>query len=80
MFAKRSIVVEPHRTIKLLIGPQDQELILGQILPAVWEIRSENHHKNGESLSPSDDVVNVLTISLRVAGQDHTTIKEQLWF
>ena len=69
-----------HTTTKLLISPQDQELILGQILPAEWEIKSEDHDKNGESLHPSDDVVNVLTRSLRVAGQDHTTIKEQLWF
>lgn len=64
----------------MLIGPQDQELILGQILPAVCDIKSEDHEKNRQSLHPSDDVVNVLTRSLRVAGQDHTTIKEQLWF
>ena len=78
--AKHSIVVEPHTTTNLLIGPQNQELILGQIIPPVWEIESENHHKNGESLHPSDDVVNFLTRSLRVSGQDHMTTREQLWF
>ena len=77
MFAERSIVVEPHTTTKLLIGPQNQEFILGQILPAVWEVGSDDHHKNEESFHPSDDVVNFLTRSLRVAGQDHATIKEQ---
>ena len=72
MFAKRMIVVEPHITTKLLIGPQNQELILGQIVPAMWEIGGEDHHKNGVSLHPSDDVVSL--------GQDHGTIKEQLRF
>ena len=72
MFVKCAIVVEPHTTTKLLIGPQNQELILGLILPAMWKIGGEDHHKNGESLRPSDDVVNL--------GQDHGTIKEQLQF
>lgn len=58
MFAERSIVVEPPTTTKLLIGPQNQEFILGQILPAVWEVGSDDHHKNEESFHPSDDVVN----------------------
>lgn len=80
MFTKHSIVVEPHTTTKLLIGPQNQELISGQILPGMWEIGDEDHHKNGGSLHPSDDVVNFLTRSLRVACQDHGTVKEQLWF
>ena len=82
MFTEWSIVVQPHTTTKLLIGPQNQQLVLGQILPAVWEIGSEDHHKNGEVLHPSDNVVNFLTRALRVAGQDHATIKEQLrfWF
>lgn len=72
MFVKRAIIVEPHTTTKLLIGPQNQELILGLILPVMWKIGGEDHHKNGESLRPSDDVVNL--------GQDHGTIKEQLQF
>lgn len=56
MFAKNSIAVEPHATTKLLLSSQDQKFVLRLILPAVWEIRSENHRKNGESLHPSDDV------------------------
>ena len=82
MFAERSIVVQSHTTTKLLIGLQNQQLVLGQILPVVWEIGSqgEDHHKNGEGLHPSDNVVNFLTRALRVAGQDHATVKQHLWF
>ena len=43
-------------------------------------IRSEHDRKNGESLHPSDNVINFLARSLGIAGQDHTTIKDQLWF
>lgn len=80
MFAERSIVVQPRTTTKLLTGLQNQQLVLGQILLVVWEIGSEDHHKNGEGLHASDNVVNFLTRALRVAGKDHATVKEQLWF
>lgn len=43
-------------------------------------IRSEHDCNYGESLHPSDNVISFLARSLGIAGQDHTTIKDQLWF
>ena len=76
MFAKNSIVVEPHATTKLLLSSQDQKFILRLVLPAVWEIRSENHRKKMEKASiqvTMSLVTSKITLYCWPGSYDHRT-------
>ena len=63
----------------MAVGPQDQQLVLHEIFPAVREVRDQDEGENGKGLHPRSDVLDALPLFFplgfaKVETKEGTTI------
>ena len=51
------IICEPNPSGKMVVGSQDQELVLHEIFPAVWKVRDKDEGKDGKGLHPRSNIL-----------------------
>ena len=80
MLTESLIIREPNSDGKMEVGPQDQQLVLHEVFPAVQKVRDKDEGKDGKGLHPQRVIFDVLPLFL--GSQHQTTIKQKLrlWF
>ena len=63
---------------KIAVGPQDQQLVLHEIFPAVREVGDQDEGKNGKGLHPQSNVLDDSPLFSWLGSQHQMTIEQKL--
>ena len=78
MLTESLVIRNPNSAGKMAVGPEDQQLVLHEIFPAVRKVRDRDDGKDGKGLLPQSDVTDASPLFLWLGSQHQMTMKQKM--